>query len=570
MTICASPEIVTCFGASPAAACRDAAGDGVITDAPGDTTIADARGETAVADTRSDTAVTDVATADSLGDSTSDAALPDAATSDALADASSDMTSSDGSLSDASADAPDAGVSADSGPLNPCGGYGALRYQGVDALPGARCGTCQDGSLVCASPNTLACSGQSTSDVCNSDVATPNLCGGMGPLYWRGAPAAKGAACGPCSGSLGCASSSALICGGTIGCDAGPNDNCDIPLSAYTASAPVFPAPPAETAPATTTATTITLSANWLVYNPFDFRLYASVASLQGTGGNAIAVIDPYSGTVTKSIYVGSEPRRMALSDDGKSLWVALDGSGSVRQVDLVSGTAGQQFRVGTDGSYGPWYADDLAVLPGTHNSVVLTRYSHGNTGTFGPVVYDDGVPRAYSVLGGNNPMLLIPTYSPQLLFGYNNRSTGYQLSTTCINANGVFVKKTAVPFTGFDLSFSFAENIVYTSSGIKYDIASATTLGTFAGRGPVAADAAKRRVYFVALGTPSTSSTVSAYNMDTLAAAGSESVPATLPNAPNTPALTNFVRWGRYGYAFRVNAQSIVVARSALVGSAP
>jgi len=142
--------------------------------------------------------------------------------------------------------------------------------------------------------------------------------------------------------------------------DAGPDDICEIPASAYAATAPTLPEPPAETAPVAASVSSVTLAANWLLYNPFDFRLYASVGSAQGPDGNSIAVIDPYTGTVVKNIFVGSEPKKMAMSDDGKSLWVALDGSATVRHVDLVTATAGQQFSVGAGGSSDGWFADSL------------------------------------------------------------------------------------------------------------------------------------------------------------------------------------------------------------------
>src|SRR3546814_9466477 len=66
------------------------------------------------------------------------------------------------------------------------------------------------------------------------------------------------------------------------------------------------------------------------------------------------------------------------------------------RSVDLATGVAGLQFGLGSDdlGS-GPWYADHLAALPGKPGSVVVSRYSKLSTGTGGPVVYDDGVPRS-------------------------------------------------------------------------------------------------------------------------------------------------------------------------------
>ena len=63
--------------------------------------------------------------------------------------------------------------------------------------------------------------------------------------------------------------------------------------------------------------------------------LYAS--ELSGTG-DAVAVIDPATGTVQARIQVGAEPGPLAMSDDGKYLYVGLTRDGAVRRVDLERG----------------------------------------------------------------------------------------------------------------------------------------------------------------------------------------------------------------------------------------
>jgi hypothetical protein len=480
----------------------------------------------------------------------------------------------------------DAASCPEAGVMNACGGSRELVLDGAPAHAGDACGPCNDGTVVCAGPDALVCVGAHDGAACGDagtfdaptdaerasdaadagslrgDVADPNACGGQGPLLWRGTPAKASDPCGPCRLQFSCASSTSLVClapRASFPCvDAGgPNDWCDLPASAFTAAGPTLPAPPSEGAPSGTTATTIALAANALVYNPFDFHLYASVGSSQGADGNSIAVIDPYAGSIVKSIFVGSEPRRMAISDDGTSLWVALDGTTSVRKVDLASWTAGQQFNVGSDLFIGVWYPRDVAVLPGTRDSVVVTRYGKTSTSYDGPVVYDNGVPRAYSSsIGLSGAVGVIMTYSPELVFAYGAGLPS--LSTACVNANGYFVKKEASPF---DIllqgQYAFVQNVIYTGSGVAYDIASATTLGTYAGRGPVAADASKRRVYFL---SNTMAATVSAYDMDTFLLEGSE----TLSVGMNVLG-DNFVLWGRYGYAFRA-ANLIVIARSTLV----
>ena len=47
--------------------------------------------------------------------------------------------------------------------------------------------------------------------------------------------------------------------------------------------------------------------------------------------------IDPLSGTITASVFVGSEPGNIALSDDGRYLYVGLNGANAVRRVAILS-----------------------------------------------------------------------------------------------------------------------------------------------------------------------------------------------------------------------------------------
>src|SRR5579884_505110 len=94
--------------------------------------------------------------------------------------------------------------------------------------------------------------------------------------------------------------------------------------------------------------TFLELPINDIVYNAKDGLIYASIPGYAGENlGNSIAAIDPTTGILQKTIFVGSEPNRLALSDDGTQLFVGLDGAGAVRQVNLTTATAGVQFSLG-------------------------------------------------------------------------------------------------------------------------------------------------------------------------------------------------------------------------------
>src|SRR5687767_1222199 len=85
----------------------------------------------------------------------------------------------------------------------------------------------------------------------------------------------------------------------------------------------------------------ISLRTNDLVYRSTLNKLFASVPSSAGAGGNSITGIDPTNGAIGTPVFVGSEPNRLALSDDGHSMYVNLDGAFAIRRFDASTQTPG-------------------------------------------------------------------------------------------------------------------------------------------------------------------------------------------------------------------------------------
>src|SRR5437870_246253 len=120
----------------------------------------------------------------------------------------------------------------------------------------------------------------------------------------------------------------------------------------------------------------IPLTANDVVYSPLTKLLYASVPSSVGSGGNSITTIDPTSGAITSSVFIGSEPNKLALSDDGNTLYASLEGAFSIRRFDVSSQIPGLQFPVGRDSFFGVYQVADLAVAP----EILIWSPSRGHT----------------------------------------------------------------------------------------------------------------------------------------------------------------------------------------------
>jgi WD40 repeat protein len=67
-------------------------------------------------------------------------------------------------------------------------------------------------------------------------------------------------------------------------------------------------------------------------------RLLASATLQSGGRGNSLLTLDPSSGTIERAYYAGSNPNRIAVSADGKSAYVALDGESRIARVNLATG----------------------------------------------------------------------------------------------------------------------------------------------------------------------------------------------------------------------------------------
>ena len=131
-------------------------------------------------------------------------------------------TDADTPDADAKADAPPDGSTEDvllpDGERNACGGRVRLSYLGAFVEPGAACGACTDGLVICTGANTIAC----------ANATAANACGGCGPIQAR-----PGTPCGVCGtytcdgGDVVCVDDGRNDCGGCEPLDDAPGWLCD-------------------------------------------------------------------------------------------------------------------------------------------------------------------------------------------------------------------------------------------------------------------------------------------------------------------------------------------------------
>jgi hypothetical protein len=303
----------------------------------------------------------------------------------------------------------------------------------------------------------------------------------------------------------------------------------------------------------------IPLTTNDLVYSASTGKLYASVPSSAGNAGNSIAAIDPTSGVVNSSTFIGSEPNKLALSDDGNSLYVWLDGSLSFRRFDTVTNTPGLQFSMGQDSVSGRYIARDFAVAPGNASVLAVARTFINVSAPAGVAIFDNGVRRP-NVAGGNSDGSNSLAFSASASKLYGADFSGFQ--TMIIDASGVSVRSTSSLAANARIKFS--NGLVFTSSGQVINPEINSLLGTLAADSQAfVPDAAAGRAYYLTSGPSSTTLTLKAFDVNTFALLGSIDI-GSVVGSP-----TSLVRWGANGLAFRTTGNQLFIIQTSLIPSA-
>ncbi len=326
------------------------------------------------------------------------------------------------------------------------------------------------------------------------------------------------------------------------------------------------PAPGGGTSGAQNFTSYVPMVSNSMIYNPVNGLLYLSVPASAGAPyGNSIVSMDPATGALGKPISVGSEPNKLALTSDGKYLWVGLDGASGVRKVDLIAGTAGLQFALNNGSNNGSPAASALLALPGAADSVIVVQSNSGYAYAVG--IYDGGILRGSLV--GNSYYgqygLQVDSARSEIYVGGNG------LNTYTYDASGLTSKVTnnnsSVVLASSSLDdMQLADGKLYTDFGNVYDAEAGTLLGTFyqagtsVAQGPTLFDTALGKVFTLDSGTgynPNGYNQIQIFNpadYSTSATTIPINVPSYTYNTAGTYISSNpdrLVRWGSNGLAF-------------------
>lgn len=451
---------------------------------------------------------------------------------------------------------------------NACGGSGPLTYRGSPAAPADPCGPCLDGALVCASANVLACVGALSSSVCANSTSHDAGVSDAPP---------GDATMGDASGIDATTSADGGAPDGAPPAEGGPNDSGAI--DAPTSDAPLDAGPydggsgwqSVDGGVMTDTlvdggtpdgglsaVACLELSTSDLVLDPVRSVLYASVTSTSATFGNSVVRVDPSSVTVTGTVFAGSNPGALAISDDGASLYVGLDGTASVMRFDPATGYHDPPVYLGATTYDGPRTAREIRAVPGSATRYVVSRRTTGYSPSFAGLALFTGsrlVGEWNGFVGGES----VAFVNASVLYGYNNEDTGFDLYEFAVTSTGLEAgADTQSLITGFNTTISAQGGWVFATSGQAVDGLTMQPVGQYAASGPLWATGDGSDVWFLtAPGASSTTPTLLDFQRSTFLLRRSIALPSGISGQASPLSL---IGWSANGFALRTSSAVCIV----------
>lgn len=226
----------------------------------------------------------------------------------------------------------------------------------------------------------------------------------------------------------------------------------------------------------------ITQAANDIIWSPQNNYLYMTTPGSAKNFPNSIAILDPYSASITSSQSAGISPNVLTASDDGKYLYVGIDGENSIQRFSLPSLTSDMNCSLGS-GSGGEYRALDLQAAPDNPDIFAASLASPNADGGF-ITVFDDCVMRANQFPA--EPSVDYPVNSIQwgassdVLYGASTYTSFGQFYKLNVTSTGVNLAVSQYSTVYEPMHFDPISNLVYTDRGTAINPSTGLTAGTF------------------------------------------------------------------------------------------
>lgn len=149
----------------------------------------------------------------------------------------------------------------------------------------------------------------------------------------------------------------------------------------------------------------LAFKANDIIYNAKNDCIYATAPSDNLGYGNSLCRLDPVTGRILQSVFIGTEPSKLAISDDSQYLYVSFENLPRIVRLKLPELTTDltipllDSLYIGNNYPYAvvPYYTQDMAVFPKNSKKIAVALKSSSFEYSDRLVIYDEKVMRPKS-----------------------------------------------------------------------------------------------------------------------------------------------------------------------------
>lgn len=162
----------------------------------------------------------------------------------------------------------------------------------------------------------------------------------------------------------------------------------------------------------------VKIDAACVAYNPLYNKAFAAVWHGDSLYPNTLLQLNPYNGTVEKTLPLGGEPYAMEFTPDKRHLYLSYYTLPKIVKINL------EQFTIVQTIDLGPFTALDFAILPVNENVLIVAR---GDGYPRNVVMYKDGVLQPKQVSNGiEYPSSVCIKADGTKVYAHNGINTGF------------------------------------------------------------------------------------------------------------------------------------------------
>lgn len=296
----------------------------------------------------------------------------------------------------------------------------------------------------------------------------------------------------------------------------------------------------------------VSLATKDLVYDPISQRIYASVPNRSSHHANTVTAINPVTGQIGPSISVGNDPGKLAISDNGQYLYVALNGEGRVQRVNLTTFTLGPSFALPAPGCGLFSKVGDMEVLPANPLLVAILRTHDCSPPGIAIEIYDNGVRRP-AVVPTHTMAAIERTQQSNVLYGIEPGSFSHLVEMS-INSDGVVIARQSAPVESYGTDLRYDSGLLFTNNMRVINTTTLSDVGLIQHpdlitSGMTVPNLARSRVFVIP--DPGRQS-VLGFDTATLQFVGSVQIAHNLDGGTFGTTANSLIGWGTDGLAYR------------------